>query len=59
MQTTNRQLKDMDIHDEKLIPDWKIIRVPGGWIYSSFRDMYGTSVFVPEISLNMGGEPYD
>ena len=44
---TLTDMVSMELHVQLIFPDFMITRVPGGWIYSHFRDVYGTSTFVP------------
>lgn len=42
------QLHSMDLHDELRVGDYiKILRVMGGWIYSTIWQDKMTSVFIP------------
>lgn len=47
-----KDLKAMDLHailHPATDPNWQIIRVPGGWIYTIYTDQNPQScVFVPE-----------
>ena len=47
---TEKELKDMKLHDELFINDWGILRVPKRWIYTLAQDGEPrSSQFVPEI----------
>jgi len=52
----DRKLWEMKLHDEIIIGDNTVLRVPGGWIYTINRYHNGialiNSVFVPYISDN-------
>lgn len=43
------EFAELKLHDIMVVGDYEIIRVPGGWIYTSkpFLAENGSSVFVP------------
>lgn len=56
---THKELREMHLHEEKKLGNGtlRILRVPNGWIYTSYRCLYGAGVgdqwitsssFVPE-----------
>lgn len=57
--TIYTRLQDMRPHQEMQLMDWRVLRVPGGWIYTNYsKESKHSSVFVSEIRLNLDGEPY-